>query len=110
MTLSRKSTTCAMILLTATAMNAQKYIQLTSSDSQQWMQSGAVRAESAPVFTERVSSDDRNPIVEFGHWEGKHVVVTGNLSDTEKEISVKAGERFLNVTLAPHTFHSFVEK
>lgn len=60
-----------MILLTATAMNAQKYIQLTSSDSQQWMQSGAVRAESAPVFTERVSSDDRNPIVEFGHWEGK---------------------------------------
>ncbi len=57
-----------MILLTATAMNAQKYIQLTTSGSEQWKQSGTVRSESAPAFTEKVDSDDRRPIVEFGHW------------------------------------------
>lgn len=40
----------------------------------------------------------------------KYVVVTGNFEDTPQPICLKVGKRYLNVTLNPHSFNTFVEQ
>jgi len=40
---------------------------------------------------------------------GKYIVVAGNLSDEVKTVSIKIGNKFLNVSLDPHSFNSFIQ-
>ena len=38
-----------------------------------------------------------------------HVVICGNTSDTVQPLTIQLGHRYLNVSLAPHSFNTFVE-
>ena len=40
----------------------------------------------------------------------KQVVIIGNFNEVAKEVTVKLGNRYLNVTLQPHSLNTFVEK
>lgn len=66
--------------------------------------------EGTKITGHKPAGDDKTPVLVGLTPEGKHIVVAGNLSDTEKAISVRTGTRYLNLTLAPHTFNSYVEK
>ena len=48
--------------------------------------------------------------IAFLRPDGKRVVVCGNSSDEAKPFSIPLGERYLNATIAPHSFNTFVEK
>ena len=39
--------------------------------------------------------------------EGKTVIVTGNFEDSPRDISLKVKGKYLNNTLAPHSFNTF---
>ena len=46
----------------------------------------------------------------FRRPDGKRVIICGNTSDTSQPLTVQMGRRYLNVTLTPHSFNTFVEK
>ena len=46
----------------------------------------------------------------FKRPDGKRVVICGNTNDEAKTLSVKLGERYLNVTVEGHSFNTFVEE
>lgn len=48
--------------------------------------------------------------ITFQRPDGKRVVICGNTSDTQQRLSFQLGKRYLNAELAPHSFHTFVEK
>ncbi len=50
------------------------------------------------------------PVLVALNPEGKYVLVAGNLSDEPSVVSVEVGNKYLNLSLAPHSFNSFVEK
>lgn len=56
------------------------------------------------------SKTNKTPILVCLTPESKYVVVTGNLNDESKEITIKLGDRYLNVPLEGHSFNTFVEK
>ena len=40
----------------------------------------------------------------------KKVIIAGNFNNEAKEITLKLGNRYLNVELRPHSFNTFEEK
>jgi glucosylceramidase len=46
----------------------------------------------------------------FQRPDGKRVVICGNTNNETRELSIPVGKRYLNVTLAAHSFNTFVEK
>ena len=56
------------------------------------------------------TGSEKTPVLAAVTPEGKYVVVAGNFSDEEKNVSVDLGGKYLNVSLAPHSFNSFVQK
>ncbi len=56
------------------------------------------------------TDDRRTPVLVGLNPEGKYVIVAGNLSDDEKKVSVEISNNYVNITLAPHSFNSFVQK
>lgn len=54
---------------------------------------------------------ERNtPVVVYSTPERKYVVVVGNFDNQSQQLTLKLGKRYLNVTLQPHSFNTFVEK
>lgn len=51
--------------------------------------------------------DDKLPLLVVSNPQGKYVVIAGNFNEENKNINVKLGERYLNVTLQPHSFNTF---
>ena len=50
------------------------------------------------------------PTIAFRRPDGRRVVVTANLTDEGRTVSVRFGKRLLTAQLPPHSFHTFVEK
>ena len=46
----------------------------------------------------------------FMRPDGRRVVILGTTNDVATPISIPVGQRFLNVTLQPHSFNTFIEK
>lgn len=57
-------------------------------------------------YSGREHSD--TPIVVFKKGEKQYIVTAGNFSHEEKTVSVKIADKYLNITLAPHSFNTFV--
>lgn len=55
------------------------------------------------------SANDGVPAIVFVTPQGKRVVIAGNFGDVEKMFTVQIGNRYLNVTLKPHSFNTFAE-
>lgn len=49
------------------------------------------------------------PVVVYKRKNGGYVVVAANLSDTARSFSVKIGGKYLNLSLQPHSFNTFVD-
>ena len=45
----------------------------------------------------------------FKRPDGKRVVICGNTNNEAKSLSIQLGKKYLNVSLAPHSFNTFVE-
>ena len=46
----------------------------------------------------------------FQRPDGKRVVICGNINNETKPLSIQLGKKYLNATLAAHSFNTFVEK
>lgn len=66
--------------------------------------------EGASIVGFRESGEEKTPVLIALTPKGKYVVVAGNFSDADREVSVKVGERYLNLSLQPHSFNTFVQK
>ncbi len=48
--------------------------------------------------------------IAFQRPDGKRVIICGNTNNEARELSIPVGKRYLNATLAAHSFNTFVEK
>jgi len=51
--------------------------------------------------------EDKLPIMAVTNPQGQYVVFAGNFNDESKAITVELGDRFLNVSLQPHSLNTF---
>ena len=58
----------------------------------------------------RPTGAERVPVLVAEQPTGKRVIVCANLGDEPQTISVSLGQKSLTASLAPHSFHTFVEK
>lgn len=66
--------------------------------------------EGAKIIGFQPTGEGKTPVLVAMTPEGKYVVVAGNMNDEEKNVSVEINGKYLNATLAPHSFNSFVQK
>ena len=50
------------------------------------------------------------PLIAFVRTDGKRIIITANFTDSPRTTSLQLGRRFLNLTLQPHSFHTYVEQ
>ena len=55
------------------------------------------------------ASEGNTPVLVAKTAEGKTVVVAGNFNDEARTVSLKLGNRYLNIELAPHSFNTLTE-
>ena len=63
-------------------------------------------------MTGYVSRDESKgtPVIVFVRPDGKRVVIAGNQTDQERSVTVGLGKKHLNMTMPPHSFHSYIEQ
>jgi glucosylceramidase len=66
--------------------------------------------QGARIVAFRPTGKERIPVLVAVTEKGKHIIVAGNLSDATANVSVKVAGKYLNITLQPHSLHSYVEK
>ena len=59
------------------------------------------------VLAFKPTAEDKKPVLVVQTPEGKNVVVAGNFQDSPQQLTVKLGEKWLNVTLQAHSFNTF---
>ncbi len=52
---------------------------------------------------------EETPVMVFRNPAGKYVVVAGNRANAERRLTLKLGGKYLETSLAPHSFQTFVE-
>jgi glucosylceramidase len=57
-----------------------------------------------------LSEDTGTQAIVFRRPNGKRVIICGNTNDKAQTLSIQVGKRYLNITLKPHSFNTFVEK
>ena len=50
------------------------------------------------------------PVIVFQRPDQKYVVIAGNQTNDQRTATVKLGKKFLNMTLHPHSFHTYISK
>ena len=48
------------------------------------------------------------PLIVFQRPDKRYVVIIGNQSDAQRTATVRLGKKYLNMTLQPHSFHSYI--
>ncbi len=56
------------------------------------------------------NKEAKTPVMIAKNSAGKYVVIAGNYNDVEKDLTVEIEGKFLNMTLKPHSFHTFKMK
>ncbi|MDR2813286.1 MAG: beta-glycosidase [Prevotellaceae bacterium] len=64
-------------------------------------------ASGARLLGYRDAKENNTPVLVFATPQGKYVVIAGNFNDERKDLSVKLGNRYLNVRLQPHSLNTF---
>lgn len=62
------------------------------------------------ILAYKTGKEDKTPVLVVMTPQKKQVVITGNFNEKAKDITVKLGNRYLNITLQPHSLNTFVEK
>ena len=52
---------------------------------------------------------DGKPVIVFQRPDKKYVVVAGNQTNEQQTVTVRLKKKYLNVTMQPHSFHTFME-
>ena len=50
------------------------------------------------------------PVIVFQRPDSRYVVIAGNQTDEQLTATVRLGKKFLNMTLQPHSFHTYMAK
>ena len=66
--------------------------------------------QGAKVIGCREAGQERIPVLVAQTPKGKYIVVAGNLSNDTATVTVALGKKYLNISLAPHTMNTFVER
>lgn len=56
------------------------------------------------------TGNDNSMVVVFRTPENQHVVVAGNFNNSDKDVSVKIGKKYLSASLKAHSFNTFIIK
>lgn len=67
-------------------------------------------APHSEILAYQPAKEEKTPIMVVVTPQKKQVVIVGNFNEVAKEVTVKLGNRYLNVTLQPHSLNTFVEK
>lgn len=67
-------------------------------------------APHSKILAYQPAKEEKTPIMVVVTPQKKQVVIIGNFNEVTKEVTVKLGNRYLNVTLQPHSLNTFVEK
>ena len=52
---------------------------------------------------------EETPVMVFRNAAGKYVIVAGNRANAERRLTLELGGKYLETTLAPHSFQTFLE-
>ena len=53
---------------------------------------------------------DGVPIIVFQRPDNRYVIIAGNQTDNSRTVSVRLGKKYLNMTLSPHSMHTYIYK
>jgi glucosylceramidase len=62
------------------------------------------------ILTAQPTGDTKVPIIVALTPDNKYVIVAGNFNDTTHDISVKIDNKYLNVSLRPHSLNTLLQK
>jgi len=54
------------------------------------------------------NNDAKTPVIIFADLQGKYTIIAGNFNEEKKDITIKLKGQYLNVTLKPHSFNTFI--
>lgn len=58
----------------------------------------------------KAEGSDKLPVLIAKNEAGKNLVFVGNFSDSKRRVAIPVGKKYINLTLAPHSLHTFVEE
>ncbi|WP_286439152.1 glycoside hydrolase family 30 beta sandwich domain-containing protein, partial [Bacteroides acidifaciens] len=62
------------------------------------------------ILAYKPAKEKKTPVMVVMTPQKKQVVIVGNFNEETKEITLKLGSRYLNVSLPAHSLHTFIEK
>ena len=62
------------------------------------------------ILAYKTGKEDKTPVLVVMTPQKKQVAIAGNFNEKAKDITVNLGNRYLNITLQPHSLNTFVEK
>lgn len=68
-----------------------------------------ISPDSRMVGYHKPTDTKKTPVIVYQTPEGNFITVAGNFSNEQEKVSVKIGNRYLNMTLPPHSFNTYVE-
>lgn len=66
--------------------------------------------EGSKIIGFQAAADTDTPVLVALTPDNKYVIVAGNFTDVSQCTSVKVGDKYLDITLAPHSFNTYMEK
>ena len=67
-------------------------------------------APGSKILRYKGKGEDNRPVIVFLTPEGKYLVVAGNFNEEQQQLNVKLGNKYLEVTLQPHSLNTFCMK
>ena len=62
------------------------------------------------ILAYKTGKEDKTPVLVVMTPQKKQLAIAGNFNEKAKDITVNLGNRYLNITLQPHSLNTFVEK
>lgn len=64
-------------------------------------------SEGSKIIAYKPLGDDKMPVLVSLNTSGKYVITAGNFSDEKQQLTLKLGNKYLKVTLEPHSMNTF---
>ncbi|WP_455608839.1 glycoside hydrolase family 30 beta sandwich domain-containing protein [Bacteroides rodentium] len=59
------------------------------------------------ILVYQAKNENNTPVLVARTPQNKYVVIAGNFNEEAKELTLKLDNRYLNITLQPHSFNTF---
>ena len=64
----------------------------------------------AKMLGYKAKGEDNKPVIVFQTPEHKYLVIAGNFDDSPRQLNIQLGDKYLDVTLQPHSLNTFYSK